>query len=151
MSSLLKSAVACLALALAPSIVASQEAKEKSGHDMDASHMKSAWKEMDSFHTLLAATYHPASNKKDVAPLRAKANDLAAAARAWSTSNPPATCNTSEVKSRVATIATDALGIANEVLASATSASLIDSINDLHTKFEKVEKACGGHSMKHDQ
>ncbi len=141
---------AVLALAAVPSIAVCQAGQTKTGHEMEAGHMKSAWKEMDTFHTVLAAAYHPASSKKDVGPLREKANDLAFAAKSWSTSTPPASCNTAEVKSRVATIASDALAIANEVLASATDASLLTSIDELHTKFEKVEKACGGHAMKHD-
>ena len=39
------------------------------------------WKELDAFHTILAATWHPASRKNDLAPLKAQAADLAAAAQ----------------------------------------------------------------------
>lgn len=141
---------ALVALAFVPTLAFGQGAQGKAGHEMEADHAKSAWKEMDAFHALLGATFHPASSKKDVAPLRAKANELAAAARAWSASQPPATCATTEVKSRVATISTDALSLANLVLAGAASDSLLTGIDDLHTKFEKVEKACSGHAMKHD-
>jgi hypothetical protein len=113
-------------------------------------HMMSAWKEMDAFHKLLGAAYHPVEKSGDLKPLRATASELSAAARAWTGSTPPAACNTEAVKVDVANISTDALAIANQVLANANDAELKAAITALHTKFEKVEKACGGHAgMKH--
>jgi len=112
--------------------------------------MSSGWKEMDAFHKLLGAAYHPAEKSSDFKPLRASANDLSAAARAWTGSTPPAACNTEAVKVAVAKISTDALAIANQVLASASDADLKPAIAALHEDFEKVEKSCGGHAgMKH--
>ena len=120
-------------------------------HDMSMMH-HSAWKEMDAFHALLAATYHPAADKKDLKPLRAKSDSLAAAARAWAASTAPS-CATEAVKSAVATISTDVLAIGNQVLANASDADLTKAIGAVHAKFESVEKACGGmmdmKGMKH--
>lgn len=118
-------------------------------HDMEKmDHMAGPWKEMNAFHKLLGATYHPVADKKNVKPLREKADALAAAAREWAASTPPASCNTQEVKSTVATISTDALAIGNQVLAQAADAELAKAITSLHDKFEGVEKKCGGHDMK---
>ena len=116
------------------------------GHHM----MASGWKEMDAFHKLLGAAWHPVEKGGDLKPLRASANDLSAAARAWAASTAPGKCNTEEVRSSVATISTDALAIANQVLSNAADADLKTAITSLHDRFEKVEKACGAHAgMKH--
>lgn len=117
---------------------------EKGGMD----HMAGPWKEMNAFHTVLGATFHPAADKKDTKPLRAKADELASTARAWTASTPPAACNSDDVKSTVAAISTDALAIGNQVLANVSDADLTKSITALHDKFEMVEKKCGGHNMK---
>jgi hypothetical protein len=135
----------------------SSSTAEKAKHDqhqaqgeMKGHMMSSGWKEMDAFHKLLGATYHPAEKSGDLKPLRASASDLSAAARAWTGSTPPAACNTEAVKTSVATISTDALAIANQVLANASDADLKTALTALHENFEKVEKACGGHAgMKH--
>lgn len=117
------------------------------GHAHDAAkHEASSWKEMDAFHKLLGATFHPVAGKKDLKPLRAKADSLAAAARAWAASTPPKAC--SDVRTTVGEISTDALAIGNQVLANASDADLTKSITALHDKFEAVEKKCGGHDMK---
>jgi hypothetical protein len=118
-------------------------------HDMSKmmEQMGRSWKEMNAFHQLLAATYHPAS-KDTLQPLRDRAAELAVAAKAWSGSTAPASCNSDEIKQKVATLATDAQGIAAQVQAKATDADLKTSIAALHALFESVEMTCGGHDMK---
>jgi hypothetical protein len=124
------------------------KAKEPMKHEMD--HMAGPWKEMNAFHTVLAATYHPAAEQKNLKPLREKVEALSAAARAWTASTAPTACADSAIKSTVATISTDALAIGNQVLADASDADLTKAITALHAKFETVEKKCGGHQgMKH--
>lgn len=134
----------------------SSSSAEKAKHEhpapaeMKGHMMSSGWKEMDAFHKLLAAAYHPAEMGGDLKPLRASASELSASARAWTGSTPPAACNTEVVKTDVANVSTDALAIANQVLANASDADLKTALTALHTKFQQVEKACGGHAgMKH--
>jgi hypothetical protein len=113
-------------------------------------HMEGPWKEMNAFHAVLSSTFHPARDKKDLKPLRQRADQLAAAARAWSASTAPAPCASPDVRTTVGAIATDALAIGNLVLAEADDAALLKAISTLHDKFEVVEKACGAHAgMKH--
>lgn len=138
-------------LVLSASVLSAQStsAKPPMKHDMGKmDHMASSWKEMDEFHKLLGATFHPVKEKKNTKPLREKADALAAAARAWTASTPPASCGSAEVKSTVAAISTDALAIGNQVLAQASDDELSKAITTLHDKFEGVEKKCGGHDMK---
>ena len=122
-------------------------AKGPAKHAM-ADRMASGWQQMDAFHKLIAATYHPVKSKKDLRPLREKADSLAAAARAWAASTPPASCASEEVRTTIGTISTDALALGNQVLAGDTDAALTTAITGLHSRFEKVEMQCGGHDMK---
>ena len=120
-------------------------------HDMGkmADHMSAPWKQMNAFHTVLAAAYHPVE-AGDLKPLMAKATDLAAAAREWTASTPPAACNTDPIKTAVSQLSSDALALANQVMANASDADLKKAITAIHETFEKVEKQCGGHgAMKH--
>jgi hypothetical protein len=50
--------------------------------------MMGPWKEMNAFHRVLGATWHPAS-KNDLVPLRVRAKELKAAADAWAASKAP--------------------------------------------------------------
>jgi hypothetical protein len=126
-----------------------EKPKEAMKHDMgQMNHMAGPWKEMNAFHAVLAATFHPAKDQKNVKPLREKADALAAAARAWTASTPPAACADAATRSTVAAISTDALAIGNQVLANAADAELTKAITELHDKFETVEKKCAPHDMK---
>lgn len=119
------------------------------GHDM-AGHGATAWKEMDTFHKVLGATYHPAADARNLAPLKAASADLAAKATAWEASVAPSACAGSEVKANVASVAKGARDLAGLVQGGAGDDQLVAAITAVHDTFEKVEKACGGHAgMKH--
>jgi hypothetical protein len=89
---------AAVAVSLATlSVVASAQTKPTpakpaapAGHSMDHGHdMKepaTGWKELDAFHELMAASWHPAKGQNDLKPAKAKAADLAKAAKTWSES-----------------------------------------------------------------
>lgn len=139
------------ALAIATSIAGAQAATPPKAAAMkhDATHETSPWKEMNTFHSILAATYHPASDAGNLKPLREKAADLAAKAREWAASTPPAPCASDTVRTTVGAISLDAVAVANSVLANATDEVLTKEIKALHDKFEGAKKGCGAAAMKH--
>ena len=111
------------------------------------SHMMGPWKEMNAFHKVLGATWHPAS-KQDLVPLRVRANELKAAADAWAASRAPeslASCASEEVKAAITKVAKDTRGIAAMIVAGADDTWLAASLKGVHDTFEVAEKACGGH------
>ena len=111
------------------------------GHDMKG-HSMSQWKEMDAFHATLAATYHPAAEKDDFAPLKAKAADLSAQARTWAASTAPASCATGDTKGAVDALAASTAALADQVSKGATESELKAAITAIHEKFETVEHGC---------
>ena len=144
-----------LAVAVSWSAASAQSAQDHAKHqaaqkqDMGKmDHMAGPWKEMNAFHTLLAATFHPVQSTKDLKALREKADSLAATSRIWAASTAPAACGVDSIRSSVLTIAKDALAIENQVRGHATDADLTKAITVLHEKFESVEKKCAPHDMK---
>ena len=116
------------------------------GHDMKG-HAASAWKEMDAFHATLAATYHPAADKGDFAPLKAKAAELAAQARTWAATSAPAACAKDDTKATVDALAAASAALADSARKGAPDSELRAAISAIHEKFESVEHACM--PMKH--
>ena len=139
-----------------PAPTAADSAKAHAGHGTmtvtkDASHAAGGWKEMDAFHNVLAATWHPASKGDDLKPLRAKAGALADVARAWAAAAVPKACDTPATRTTIAALATDARALADLAARPATTdAQLKASLKALHDRFEPVEHGCApGGAAKH--
>ena len=109
-------------------------------------HMMGPWKEMNAFHRVMAATWHPASSKNDLAPLRARATELATAAEKWAASKPPATpasCNSAEVGAAVSKVAREAKALVVLLDSGAADDKLKAALKGVHDTFELAEHACG--------
>lgn len=115
---------------------------------MMESHMMGSWKEMNAFHEVLAATWHPASQKSDLAPLKARAKDLLTAAETWSASKAPAmpaSCGSEAVRGAVTKVADEAKALVALVDSAADDTRLKASLKNVHDAFEVAEKGCTGH------
>ena len=137
---------------VAPQVLSAQDpAKpmpeaEKKG--MMDDHMMGPWKEMNAFHRVMGATWHPASSKGDLAPLKAKVKDLLTAADAWATSKPPsmpASCGDSTVVGAAKKVATDTKALVGLVESNADDTRLKAALKSVHDTFEVAEKGCAGH------
>jgi hypothetical protein len=118
------------------------------GHMDD--HMMGPWKEMNAFHRVLVATWHPAQ-KNDLIPLRVRAKELKTLADAWAASKPPempVACASEEVRAAVTKIARDSRGLVALLAAEADDEWLVASFKGLHESFEVAEQRCGGHGQE---
>lgn len=129
----------CLAT-LAMTIVAFSAPASAQEHGSDH-HGKSGWKELDAYHELMAATWHPAKSN-DLKPIRAKADSLASAAKVWSESKVPAACDTKPIKDAIADVVTGSTQMLHLVHGNAGDAELKAALHDVHERFEVVEKGC---------
>ena len=147
----MKNSYVALSLALG-AILLPAAASAQASHDMHAMHGKAAekehhaassgWKELDAFHTLLAATWHPVSKSNDLKPIREKAVALNDAAQAWAASKYPKACDTKASRDAVTTVASDSRRIADMVAKNAGDAEVKGALKELHTRFEVVEEGC---------
>jgi hypothetical protein len=111
-------------------------------------HMMGPWKEMNAFHRVMGATWHPASSKNDLAPLKARAKDLVTSAEAWVASKPPAmpaSCGSAEVIAAASKVARESKALVALLESSADDAKLKAALKGVHDSFEVAEHACGGH------
>ena len=111
-------------------------------------HMMGPWKEMNAFHRVMAATWHPASQKDDVAPLKARSKDLLSSAETWLASKPPsmpASCASEPVRAAVTRVVTETKALLAQVESGADDAKLKAALKNVHDAFEVAEKGCAGH------
>lgn len=148
------SAGVALALLLSgPAAAGAQDTtKPKSAPAMKAgpmdSHMMGPWTEMNAFHQVMAAAWHPASEKNDLAPLRSRGKDLLTAAESWAGSKPPAmpaSCASAPVRTAVEKVVAESRALVALLDAGADDAKLKAALRTVHDAFEIAEKGCGGH------
>lgn len=111
-------------------------------------HMAGPWKEMNAFHRVMGATWHPASSKNDLAPLKARAKDLVTAAEAWVASKPPAmpaSCGSTEVLAAATKVARESKALVALLDTGADDTRLKEALKSVHDSFEVAEHGCGGH------
>ncbi len=124
---------------------------------MHAEHMKqmeggktdaAAWKELDAYHMLMMATWHPAKDKNDLAPTRAKIGEMVTAAKAVSASKAPAACQKPALAKAQAGLAGETQKVQALVTGKADDAALKAAMKGLHDAFEVLEEGCNT-GMKH--
>lgn len=112
-------------------------------HDkMGQDHAMSPWKELDAYHMLMMATWHPAKDKSDMAPTRAKIGDMVAAAKTLAASTAPKGCDAPKVKAAAASLPKETQAVADLVSKKADDTTLKNALKELHEKFEVVEMSC---------
>ena len=109
---------------------------------------RSGWKELDAYHDLMAGTWHPAK-ENDLKPTRAKADSLAAAAKAWSESKAPMACDNKAIKDAIAEVVAGTTKVLHLVHGNAADAELKSAMHDVHERFEVVEKGCKPEKAHH--
>jgi hypothetical protein len=128
------------ASAAVASAQATPAAKPSSMMDHHAS--GSGWKELDAFHAIMAAAWHPVTKSGDLAPARQKADSLSASAKLWAAAKAPAACDTKAIRDAIADVVKGSERVASLVTAKATDADLKSALHDVHERFEVVEQGC---------
>ena len=105
-----------------------------------------AWPEMDSFHMIMAESYHPLKDSANLVPAKANAESLASAAEKWENASLPDKVNNDEVKALLAKLKTDSKFFAGQVKSNAPDSVLSAALVNLHDEFHKIMEAWhGGH------
>ena len=117
-------------------------AKEHAKMEQDMHHAMSPWKELDAFHMLVMATWHPAKDKGDMTATRAKSAELVASAKTLAASSAPKGCDAPKVKDAVKGLPAEAQNVADLVTKKADDATLKAALKTLHDKFEVAEGGC---------
>jgi len=108
----------------------------------EANHAMSPWKELDAYHMLMMATWHPAKDKSDMAPTRAKIGDMVMSAKTLAASTAPKGCDSPKLKAAAAALPKETQGVADLVAKKADDATLKEALKALHEKFDVLEEGC---------
>jgi len=103
--------------------------------------MKSGWGELDAFHSLLMATWHPAE-KDSLALARSLAATLSAAVDAWAKSNGPNACDNAAMRQALPGIVASTKAYASVATQSAKDADVKAALKKVHDGFEKAAMPC---------
>ena len=99
------------------------------------------WKELDSFHMLMAEVFHPYKDSGNVAPARQLMENLAVEAEKWSTSSLPEKVNNDDVKAKLERLKVETRTLADEIKNGATDEAIGQKLNPLHDLFHEVQEA----------
>jgi hypothetical protein len=106
------------------------------------------WPEMDSFHDLMAAAYHPVYDSSNLEPAKALAEKLAASASSWSQAELPERVNNENVRNTLI-ILRDSSASFSAAVASGQPDSVVKArITGLHDIFHKLHGAWEKHEHK---
>jgi hypothetical protein len=108
-----------------------------------------SWKELDAYHALMMATWHPAKDSSNLAPFRARAAEMVAAAKTVAASKAPASCGgKAEIVAAQKALPAETEKAATLAAGKTSDADLKAALKGLHDKFEVLEMGCGGMEMK---
>jgi len=99
------------------------------------------WAELKAFHALMSKSFHP-TEEGNYAPLKANADSLLIAAKAWQASKIPADYKPEETKATLDKLVQQCTVLAGAVQAKAADEKLKVLIADAHELFHKIVGEC---------
>jgi hypothetical protein len=110
----------------------------------------SEWKEMDSFHMIMAEAFHPYKDSSNLAPVKKLAEDMAAEADKWASASLPTKVDNEEVKVELQKLKTDTRALADLIKSGADDKAIGSSLDALHDSFHEIMEAWHGGGEKHE-
>ena len=98
---------------------------------------KGAWNEMEAFHKVMSATFHPAEEGK-LESIRTRSQEMLDKATAWKKSTPPEGYNTKEVKPLLKDLVKGSKKLNNMVKGNASDKEITDKLTALHDVFHEL-------------
>jgi soluble cytochrome b562 len=130
--------IAGLALLIAPAMSGAQQMQHEE---------MSGWKELDAFHKVMAASWHPAA-QGDVKAARASATQLVDAALAWRKSKGPNTCDNAKTREGLTRMITELRWHADAVKRESSDDAVKVTLKTVHDTFESFAEDCMHAGMK---
>lgn len=107
------------------------------------------WKEMDSFHLIMAEAFHPYKDSANLAPVKKLAEEMATEADKWASAVLPEKMNNDEVKESLQKLKSDTRALADMIKSDADDAAVGSSLNALHDSFHSIMEAWHGAKEDH--
>ncbi len=128
--------------------------KDEHGHDhsADTSTESSSeeWKEMDSFHLIMAETFHPYKDSANLEPVKVHAEHVAMEAEKWAATTLPDKVNNDDIKTKLDKLKTDTRALSDKIKAGGSDEEIAAQLTAVHNLFhESQEVWYGGHKGEH--
>jgi Tfp pilus assembly protein PilP len=108
------------------------------------------WKEMDSFHMIMAEAFHPYKDSSNLEPAKKLAEDMATEAAKWADTNLPEKVNNEDVKQQLQKLKADTRALADLIKNGGDKDAIGNSLNVLHDSFHGIMEAWHGGEEKHE-
>lgn len=108
---------------------------------------KTNWKEMDAFHQVMSATFHPAEEGK-LEPIKARSGEMVDKAVSWKKSKAPAGYNQKAVKASLKKLVSGSKELNQLVKDKANDELLKHKLSSLHDIFHEIMEKCEKESSR---
>ena len=112
-----------------------------SGIALSLSAQSAPWKELDEYHKVMAATFHP-SEEGNLKPVRERSGELAAKAKVLYKSSIPTAYQKPGVKETLGLLAKESKALDKMVRRKKSDAEVTKAITALHDRFHEVMEKC---------
>lgn len=102
---------------------------------------KTKWKEMETFHEVMAQTFHPAEEGK-LEPIRTRSKEMMEKAVAWKSSTAPEGYNQKAVRKSLKKLAKGAGELNKLINENASNDQIKEKISSLHDVFHEIMEKC---------
>ncbi len=99
------------------------------------------WKELDSFHMLMAEAFHPLKDSGNVEPATRMMEQLANEAEKWAAAPLPEKVNTDDMKAKLEKLKTDTRALAEEIKIGTEDDVIGTRLYDIHDLFHQIQEA----------
>lgn len=110
------------------------------------------WNELDSFHSIMAAVYHPLNDSGNVQPALQQIGALANEAEKWAAAPLPKKVDNDEVRNKIEQLKNDTRALDSAIKAGATETEVAKALTEIHDLFHGIMEAWEGgtHEEHHD-
>jgi hypothetical protein len=102
---------------------------------------KASWKEMDEFHQVMSATFHPSEEGK-LDPIKTRSGEMVNKAVSWQKSDAPKGYNKNAVKASLKKLVSASKELHQLVKNNATDEVLKEKLSSLHDIFHEITEKC---------
>jgi hypothetical protein len=102
------------------------------------------WKEMQSFHLIMADAFHPYKDSANLAPAKTLAKEMSEEAAKWLSAPLPEKVNDEEMKSKLQNLNAGSQGFLKLVTDNSADSVVAQSLTDLHHLFHEIQEGWYG-------
>ncbi|MBI3220832.1 MAG: hypothetical protein HYZ44_15060 [Bacteroidetes bacterium] len=102
------------------------------------------WPDMDSFHMIMAESFHPYKDSANLAPAKGLAKEMADAASKWAAAQLPEKVNNDDMKGKLQKLNDGSQSLLKLITDNAADSLIGQSLTNLHSTFHEIQEGWYG-------